>query len=509
MLRPIDGAVIIAYLVGMVVVGLYFSRRNTNTEEYFVGNRAFGGWVVGVSMLGTNISSISFLAFPAAAYVSDWRQLVSNLFLPVVTVVAIVLFIPLFRRGGLTSAFEYLGNRFGTAVRLYGTLSFIFAQFIRLSTILFMLSIPATLLTGWPFVWVVLGLGLLIGFYTLVGGIDAVIWTDVVQAGVLAFGALLCLGIVVWNLPGGFGQILDVAAAGNKFDLGHLDWDLRERTFATAMLLGIYTWITLLATDQTYVQRYAAARSTRAARQATALFCGLAVPLWIFFFFLGTSIYVYYSVLPNPAVSALQADQVFPYFILTELPAGFGGLVLAGALAAAMSSIDSSLNSIATVTVVDLLRPYLVKGRDDVFYLRMARWTVALAGTAMIGGAVLISRIPRESMTDLIWITSSIFGGCLVGLFMVGFFTTRVGPRAALSAVVLAMTANLYLALNTLGLLPATLAIAVHGYWVAILVNLLFMSVAYPLSFWLRERPRDLTGLTVWTSGDKVELDPR
>lgn len=483
----------------MALVGLYFSRRNKDTEEYFVGNRSFRGWVVGVSMLGTNISSISFLAFPAAAYVSDWRQLVSNLFLPIITVVAIVLFIPLFRRGGLTSAFEYLGSRFGEPLRLYGTLSFIFAQFIRISTILFMLSIPVTLLTGWPLFWVVLGLGLFIGFYTLVGGIDAVIWTDVVQAGVLACGALLCLGTIIWELPGGFGQIIEVARADDKFHLGSLDWDLRERTFGTAMLLGIYTWITLLATDQTYVQRYAAAESTRAARQATGLFCSLAVPLWIFFFFLGTSIYVYYSVLPNPAVGVLQADQVFPYFILTEIPAGLGGLVIAGALAAAMSSLDSSLNSIATVTVVDLLRPHLAKGRPDTTYLRMARWVVACSAAAMIGGAVLISKIPRESMTDLIWITSSLFGGCLVGLFMVGFFTTRVGANAALAAVVLAMAGNIYLALNTLELLPAILRVDIHGYWVAILVNLAFVLFAYPLSFVVAKPSADLTGLTVWT----------
>lgn len=483
----------------MAAVGIYFSRRNNSTEEYFVGNRGFRGWVVGVSMLGTNISAISFLAFPAAAYVSDWRQLVSNLFLPVITVVALVVFIPFFRRGNLTSAFEYLGNRYGEVMRVYGTLSFIFAQFVRLSTILFMLSLPVTLLSGWPFTWVVVSLGVFIGFYTVVGGIDAVIWTDVVQAVVLALGALLCLAVIIFQLPGGLGQIIEVAGAENKFNLGQLDWDLSQRTFATAMLLGIYTWITLLATDQTYVQRYAAAQSTRAARQATALFCGLAVPLWIFFFFLGTSIWVFYTVFPDPVVADLQADRVFPYFILTKIPAGLGGLIIAGALAAAMSSLDSSLNSVATVTVVDLLKPHLAKDRDDVFYLTAARWTAAVAAVAMIGGALLIAKIPRESMTDLIWITSSIFGGCLVGLFMVGFFTTRVGQRAAIIATICAMSANLYLALNTLKLIPETLLVNIHGYWVAILVNIGFVLLAYPLSFLVREPRDNLSGLTVWT----------
>ena len=150
-----------------------------------------------------------------------------------------------------------------------------------------------------------------------------------------------------------------------------------KKTLLVVALLGIFEWLTTYACDQTVVQRYAAAKSMREARKATALFSVMALPTWVLFFFVGTCVYVYYQAFPDPAVAALpEVDAVFPHFILTQMPAGLAGVVIAGVLAAAMSSLDSSINSIATVTVIDLLKPYLAKGRDDRYYLRMARLTV-------------------------------------------------------------------------------------------------------------------------------------
>ncbi len=191
-IRPLDLIVIATYLAGMAAVGIWFSKKNKSTEEYFLGGRSFPAWAIGLSMLGTSVSSVTFLAFPAAAYVLDWRQLVSNLMLPFVAVLAIIVFIPFFRRGLLTSAFEYLGQRFGEAARIYGALSFILLQLIRLGKVLFLVSIPVSLLTGIEMQYVIIGVGIFIAFYTVVGGFEAVIWTDVVQSIVLWFGGLLC-----------------------------------------------------------------------------------------------------------------------------------------------------------------------------------------------------------------------------------------------------------------------------------------------------------------------------
>ncbi len=502
-IRPLDIATVVVYLIGMILIGAYFSRRNNTTEEYFVGNRAMPGWVVGLSMLGTIISSATFLALPAAAYVLDWRQLSVNLVLPFVAIVAIFIFIPFFRRGQLTSAFEYLGQRYGQAPRLYGTLSFIAMQLIRMAQILFLVSLPIQFLTGAPIELVILGAGLFIAFYTIAGGIEAVIWTDVVQAIILFFGGILCLLIVAIDLPGGIGQIIEIGSAQNKFSLGRFDWDLTERTFWTVAILGVVNWLTIYGGDQNMVQRYAAARSTREARKATALYSAIALPMWVLFFFVGTSLFAYYLTFPEPRIAELEADQVLPYFVLTEVPAGVAGIVISAVLAAAMSSLDSGINAISTVSVVDLMKPYLAPGRDDKYYLRSARLIALFVTILVILGAIFFSRIEKESMNDLSLIVTSIFGGCLMGLFMLGFFTQRVDGTSAAIAMVLAILFNIYLGLGVLGWLPPTITLELHSYWVGAAVNGFFIILALVFSFLLRKEPGNLEGLTVWTMPKK------
>ncbi|MFT5466093.1 MAG: SSS family solute:Na+ symporter [Verrucomicrobiales bacterium] len=496
--RPFDVAVIILYLLGMVGLGFWFSRRNKTTEEYFLGDRSFPGWVIGLSMLGTSISSVTFLAFPAHAFVSDWRLLVSNLTLPFVAVVAIVIFIPFFRRGKTTSAFEYLGDRFGPGVRLYGTLSFILLQLIRLAKVLFLVAIPVSLLTGWDISRVIVFVGIFISLYTIAGGIGAVIWTDVIQTVVLWIGGIVCFITVVWQLPGGVGQIFEVGAQREKFNMGSLGFNLTEKTFWTVALLGIVNWLAMYSSDQNVVQRYLAAKSLKEARKATTIYSIIAVPTWAFFFFLGTCVYVFYVANPDSAVAGLEADAVFPYFILTQVPVGITGLVIAGVLAAAMSSLDSSINAISTIVTVDLMKPYLAKGRDDRFYLRWARIVAVIASVVMILGAIGFSAIQKESMNDLSWIVASVFGGCLLGLFMVGFFTTRIDNRATLIGLAVAIPLNVYLGVSVMGWLPEAWTLPIHAYWVGILVNLAFVIIAIVVSRF-RKPQADLDGLTVWT----------
>ena len=497
--RPLDIVTLLLYLAGMAVMGLYFARRNKTTEEYFVGGRNFPGWAIGISMLGTSISSVTFLAFPAAAFVLDWRQLVSNMTLPLVALPAVLIFIPLFRRGKTTSAFEYLGNRFGPTIRLYGTLTFIVYSLIWIAKVLFLVSIPVGIMTGASITLVIIAVGVFIAFYTIAGGIDAVIWTDVVQAVVLWGGGFLCIGFIIFQVPGGLGQIWDVAWEHHKFGLGPMHWDPGERTFWTVSLLGVFTWLRVYACDQTMIQRYAAARSTREARKAVVIYSTVAVPTWIFFFFVGTSMFVYYQVCPDPKIQTLEADQILPYFILTKIPAGLAGLVIAGVLAASMSSLDSSINAIATLVIVDLMKPYLAKGRDDEYYLRTARWIAVGATVAMICGAIGFHYIDKESVNDLSWTIASVLAGCLVGLFMLGFFSRRVDETSALIALIASIGLNVYLGLGVIGVLPPSWMPDLHAYWIGIVVNLFFVGLAYLISLLRRSKPRQLEGLTIWS----------
>jgi SSS family solute:Na+ symporter len=491
--------VMLAYLAATAGMAVYFSNRNKNTETYFVGNRGFGGWALGISMLGTIVSSVTFLALPAAAYVLDWRQLAVNLPLPFVAVVAVLVFVPMFRHGRMTTAFEYLGLRYGRLSRLYGTVSFIVMQVIRSAQVLFLMALPIQFLTGLPIHTVIVATGVFVALYTVIGGITAVIWTTVAQTVVMLAGGVVCVAYVVTALPGGLGEVIDVGMAHQKFSLGSLDWDLTQRTFWTVALLGVVNWLAIYGGDQNMVQRYVSARSTREAKKAVVVYTVLALPIWALFFFVGTSLFAFYQAFPDAKAAGLAADEVLPYFILSRIPDGLSGLIIAAIVAAAMSTLGACINAVATVTVVDLLKPFLTRGRSDRFHLAAALAVAALASVLIIVCALFFMVIPKESMNDLSLIVTSVFGGCLMGLFLLGFFTRRVDGFAANCALVVTVALNLYLGLGVLGVLPEAARVPIHSYWVGALVNLCFMAVAYLIALLRRPRVTALEGLTVWT----------
>lgn len=498
-IRTADIITVIVYLLGMLAVGIYFSKKNKTTEDYFVGNRSFSGWILGFSMLGTIVSSATFLALPAAAYILDWRQLTVNLAVPFVTVLAVLIFIPFFRRGKLISAFEYLGERYGDIPRIYGTASFVILQLIRMAQILFLVSLVIQFLTGAPIGTVIVGTGIFIGIYTILGGFTAVIWTDVVQAIILLVGGLVCFVWVVTDLPGGIEQIFEVGSANNKFSMGEMDFDLGKRTFYTVAILGIINWLGIYAGDQNMVQRYASAKSTKEAKKATIVYSSIAIPMWTLFFFIGTALFVYYLEYPNTLVSGLEADQVLPYFILTEIPPVITGIIISAVIAAAMSTMDSGINAISTVSVVDIMKPWLIKDRPDSYYLKSAHLIACLVTILVIGGALIFSVMDKESMNDVSLMVTSIFGGCLMALFIMGFFTERIDGFSATIALSISVLFNIYLGLGVLGVLPDPIKLPIHSYWVGALVNGSFMVLAYGISLLRKENLNNLSGLTVWT----------
>lgn len=499
--RPLDAAIIAIYLFTLLAIGFISAKRSETSENYFVGHRDYPGWLIALSMLGSIISSMTFLALPAAAYVLDWRQLTVNLMAPFVAILAVVVFIPFFRRGGLTSAFEYLGERFGVVARLYGTINFIVLQLIRLAQVLFLMSLPMQFITGVPLEWVIIGVGLFVGVYTIAGGMETVIIADAVQAVIKVMGGLLCAAWLIKQVPGGLAQIVEVGQADDKFSLGSFDWDLTQRTFWTVAILGVLNYLNVYSGEQTIVQRYVSARTTWEARKATLIFSFVAVPVWALFFSVGTALYVFFKVFPDPKAASLQPDQMLPYFVLTHVPAGLAGIIIAAVLAAAMSAIESGVNSIATVTVVDLLKPFLIRGRSDRFYLQAARITTAVAIGLAVVGAIGFSRLEKESMNDVSLIVFSVLGGAITGIYMIGFFTRRVDGFALNVALAVAGVLNLYLALGVLHVLPESWQLGIHSYWIGAVVNLVFIVVAYGISLVRKPPPRDLTGLTVWTMG--------
>ena len=214
-LHWLDVFTLISYLLIIISVGIYFSRKNTTTEGYFVGNRSYSGWVIGLSMIGTSISSITFLAYPADSFKTSWLRFLPNIALPIVIITSAYLFLPFFKRNNILSAYEYLEERFGPSVRIYGATTFLIGQLVRISLILYLLSLMVHEVTSLTILQSILLSGITVGIYTILGGIEAVIWTDVIQTITLACGGLICIGVIIYQLPEGLYQIIDIALLNN------------------------------------------------------------------------------------------------------------------------------------------------------------------------------------------------------------------------------------------------------------------------------------------------------
>ena len=507
-------------------MGLHFSRRNTSTEEYFVGSRSFSGWVIGLSLLGTAISSITFLAYPADAYKTTWIRFVPNIMLLAAVFVAAYVFLPFFRRGKTISAYEYLEGRFGPSIRIYGVATFIVSEVIRISIILYLLSLVLHEITGLSPTLAIIVAGAFVALYTVIGGIDTVIWTDVLQVIVFVIGGMICLAVIIRKLPGGLSQILATGAAEGKLAFAEIidgkpepvSWDLtvQRKTITMMLILGLTKWLRHYCSNQNIIQRYVATRSAAEARKAMFVAACLRVPLWAFFFFLGTSLFVFFKAFPTVEAGQMlngemKAEQILPYFIINYLPAGLTGLVLAAALAAAMSSLDSSINAISTVGIVDIYRRHFVKDRNDRHYLLVAYGLAAAAGVVMILGAIILLHTETTTIEDTALILVSLFSGGMLGVYLLGFLTTKGDARAVGAGVLFTALLTGWAILAKRQMLPAVLSPPFDLYYTAIFANLGMFVVGYLVGLLLPEMNRDLTGLTVWTQKnrrDRVKDEP-
>lgn len=522
----VDMAVLAAYFAVVTLMGSWFARRSGTTERYFVGGRSYAGWIIGISLFGATISSITFVAYPADAFKTGYLRYVICVTLPLAAMIASRLFIPFFRRGKITSVFEYLEKRFGPRTRVYGACVFIIAQCFRISLIQFLVALLVHRITGWSVpVCILLG-GVVTAYYTVVGGIEAVIWTDFVQSVILTGGGLLILGVILWRLPGGLGQMIAVAAENGKFLLSErtaegaleaVPWgfSIGRKTVAMLLIVGLFQWLGEYSTNQEVVQKYCAARSAREARKAMWLCCLFCVPTWGYFMFVGTGLFVFYHVFPDPIAAemlsgARKAEEILPYFVTTQLPAGTAGIVVAAVMAAAMSSMSSAMNSISAVAVTDLYSRHLAPGRGDRHYVFAARLVTLAASLVMIGGAWLLFQADTMTLQDLWTEFQSIIAGGLLGLYLLGFLTKRGDGRAVGVGIFFAVVFSAVASAAGLGWLPAAFSEWIgrnfDTYYTGIAGNLVMFVLGYGMALLLPARGKDYTNLTVWTQ-DGTPLD--
>jgi SSS family transporter len=484
-------AVLVAYLAALVAMGVYFSRRERTTDDFFKAGGRVPWWAAGLSIFGTQLSAITFMAIPAKTFATDWRYLWLNAAIVLLAPVIIYLILPFFRRLNVTTAYEYLERRFNLAARLIGSLMFMALHLGRIGIVLFLPSIALNVVTGIDVRICILVMGLLSITYTVLGGIEAVIWTDVLQVVVLLGGAVLCLVLIVAGLPEGAGGLARAAADAGKLDAFDFRFDATQPTFWVVLVGGLAATFISYGSDQTVIQRYLTTRDEASAARGIWTNAVLTVPATLLFFALGTALYVYFARRPdllNPTIEG--ADAIFPWYIVTRLPAGVAGLLIAGVFAAAMSSLDSSMNSVATAVVTDFygrFRPTAPDGRR----LRVARGVTVAVGLAGMAFALVMAGWEIKSLWDQLSRFIGLFAGGLGGLFLLGILTRRAHGAGAVVGLVASGIAQyavsrftpLYLLLYTATGIASCVAIG------------------YLASRVLPARRRPLDGLTVYTLG--------
>jgi SSS family solute:Na+ symporter len=433
-MHTFDIAVVGVYLVALIATGVRAGRRQRTTDQYFLAERSIPGWAIGMSLLATIITSVTFIAYPGAAYAGDWSLLVPGImFVAVIAGIGVVV-VPFFRHVVTMSVYEYFGKRFGSVVRSYSSLAFATGHFAKMGFVFYLLALSVGGITGWNLTYVILVLGAITIFYTLIGGMEAVIWTDVLQGFVLWTGVVVAIALLLFSPKVNAGEILHAIAANHKASLGSMRFDLHGPTFWTMAIYGLFFYLQKYTADQTVVQRYLAAKTDRAALRGIGMGAALCLPVWTAFMFIGSLLWAFYRLSGEhlPAV-VTKPDQVFPHFMVTEMPAGVAGLFLATLFGAAMSMLASDLNCLAVIVVEDFYSR-LLPGRTDGQRLRVGKIAVGVCGVMAIVVALRLVGSQGSALALYYTVTAIVAGG-LAGLFLLAFLVKRAGRAAALCGI--------------------------------------------------------------------------
>lgn len=496
LLRWGDWLVLIVYLASMLGMGLYFYLREkrNSTSDFFVGGRSIPFWAAGVSLYAANTSSISYIAIPAKAFETNWQYMTNNLIAVLGLMFVAVWIVPLLRRLDLMSVFSYLETRFHPAIRMLSSALFMLTQLgSRMSVILFLPSLAIATITGIPVTWsIVLMAGFTIA-YTALGGMKAVVWTDIVQLVVKMGGALFAIGFMVFSLDGGVAEFVRTAAAEDKTRLFDFSFDLTKATVWGFVFLVLFDVVLTFPKDQVLMQRTLSTSSAKNAGRSIWAFAAIMIPGGIVFYSIGTALFVYYKANPGRMNPLLPIDATFPLFIAAELPMGITGLIIAGIFAAAMATLSSIMNSVSTLASVDFYEK-LVKNPDPAKSVRFAEWMTVAAGLLGMGCALLLSRYDIHSLFDVSIELAGLLGGGFAGAYTLGMFTRRANSAGV------AIGVGCSIVLTTLAWSMKLL----HPYFYLAVSILLCIVIGYLASLFFPPPQRSLKGLTIYADDDAV-----
>lgn len=456
----LDWIVLLAYVATIIGIGVWANRLQTDTEAYFLGNRGMRWWAAGLSIIATSFSAASILGLPGTAYSDDLWYLQFQFGDILAAVVVVVLFIPFFHRiTGLTTAYEYLEERFDLKTRLLGSTMFMLATLLRGGALLYGASllfseiVPTDLLPGLPGVEeAVIIFGVIAILYTVMGGISAVIWTDVIQFVIISVGVVAALFVVVAGTPGGWSAAFAEAGGLGKLDFLHTGNPLAGKGLLTAVFGYGLLALSLYGTNQQPVQRYMSVENAREAQKALFLGVGAGAVGVFLSLLLGVFLYLFYQHNPGLLPAGVSPDEIMPLFVENQVPPVLTGALVAAVFAAAMSSLDSALNSTAAAATVD----FYARLKEDVSEQRrllFAKIVVVTVGVIGIGVGIYASRTGLL-LINIILEFVGWFAGGLLGLFLLGMLTKRANGHGAFVGAIAGTLAALIVTDNSSGLTP-------------------------------------------------------
>ncbi len=448
MLTGLDYAVLVAYLVAVLGFGLWAGGRQRTTADYFLGGRDLPWWAVLFSIVATETSTLTVIGVPAVAYGGSlvFVQLTVGYLIGRV-VVALVL-LPRYFEGGLSTAYAFLGERFGDGMRAAAALTFLVTRLLADGVRLFATAIPLKVIAAGAglevsYAAIIVAVALVTMAYTFVGGIKAVVWMDVVQLGVYVGGALVAVGLLLGEVPGDWWATASAAGKTQVLDLGLglplAEWIATPYTLVVAVVGGAFFSMASHGADQLVVQRLLACRSLKDGQRALIGSGVVVVGQFALFLLVGLLLWSYYGGADLAALGLSRGDEVFPKFIVEAMPPGLAGLLLAGIVAAAMSTLSSSLSALASSTVFDLRERLGRTPLGEAAALRLSRWTTLGWGVALAGFAMLFRSLTNPVVELGLGIASFTYGG-LLGAFLLGL-AARARQRDALVAYAVTLVA--------------------------------------------------------------------
>lgn len=498
----VNWVVVIAYLLGMVAIGYRFMMREaaSSTEAYFRGGQRIPFWVAGLSIFATMLSAITFMAVPGTAYATNWNGYIGQLPILLIVPLVVMFYLPFYRRLNVTTAYEYLELRFNVATRVIGSMTFILFHVGRVAIVLYLPALALSSVTSINILVAIGVIGILCVIYTVMGGIEAVVWTDAIQALVLIGGALLCFGLVVSKVEGGVGAI--VLAMGEQSKGLTASWNPGDLSIGRSSQSGFVIFIAFMfanlpsyTSGQDVVQRYVTTASRKEAARSLWMNIGMVLVGSAIFFGLGTALFVFYQDRPDLMDPALPAkDSVLPFFIMQNLPVGVAGVIIAGVFAAAQSTISSSLNSVATAFTTDIYGRLLRPGSSDLQKLNVAKLVVIGLGVVGIGASSYLAMIKTDEVFLLFNRFIGFALGPLGGLFALGIFVKWPNGFAGLLALiggVVMVTAVHFL--NEFGITDVMpLLYGAVGFLSTLILGLI-------LGIVFKAADNEVDGLTIWT----------